>query len=590
MSLVAINNNETEERFNNRIISLSPEGACKITKPPYYHREYTNDIPKAKNADKGSWVNIAQRVGMTALPFLSLYKPFSFPISLAMGGLRTYTCASQLFAVIQSGNKEQIPYELLQTTIAVISLAGTIFAHPAGMLISTGHDLIKDVVRLIDHLQKGEHQQAMESCFSIINNALYLSLFLHGGLELAIASLAVQILLGLYNSRAEFMKGNYIEAVGHLGMSLVRGNQLAGQAQMLQFKWKLESAIAGSKKAESQKAVTNKEILLESKEKKNEKLSSQIKPKYNKELKEVLDKYGNTSDLVHALLLAADGGDLKSVKILVKNGVDVNAISNGSRCPLVAALSYPKIVKFLIASGANVNIKLSLGLTPLHYAAANSSRFESLRLLIKHGADVNAKDNANETPLYIGFRDEKTALFLLDHGADLYADNEKGWKPIHYAYRYGSINLLKELVKRGVSLKEFDPNGWGVLHYVVGNVNIPIQNRLELLKWLIDEQRINVDACAGWWRTHIPFAEGIDGAYTPFMLSLGTQDTLEIAEFLLSRGADINFTVYYHNSYDHPLISGTILDWAIIYKVYQGNHTKLINWLIKHGAKKKYPV
>jgi len=65
---------------------------------------------------------------------------------------------------------------------------------------------------------------------------LYLSLFLHGGLELAIASLAAQILLGLYNSRAEFMKGNYIEAVGHIGMALVRGNQLAGQAKMLQTK------------------------------------------------------------------------------------------------------------------------------------------------------------------------------------------------------------------------------------------------------------------------------------------------------------------------------------------------------------------
>ncbi len=235
MSLVA--------EANNRIIPPSLEDAHKISEPPYYHREYTNDVPKDKNADKGSWVNIAQRVGMTALPFLSLYKPLSFPISLAMGGLRTYSCASQLFAMIQSGNTEQIPYHVLQTTIAVIALAGTIFAHPVGMLITTGHDLITDVIRLTDHLRKGEYQQAMECCFSIINNALYLSLFLHGSLELAIASLAIQILLGLYSSRAEFLKGNYIEAIGQLGMSLVRGNQLVGQVKMLQMKWQLQNVI-----------------------------------------------------------------------------------------------------------------------------------------------------------------------------------------------------------------------------------------------------------------------------------------------------------------------------------------------------------
>ena len=209
------------------------------SEPIYYHREYKNDIPdvKSEESQENSWVDQCKRVALVALPFFSLYKPLSFPLSLAMGGLRTFTCVSQLLASIKSGNSEEIPYAMLQTAIAVIALAGTIFAHPLGMLISTAHDLIIETVHLIENLRKGEYQKAMENCFCIINNALYLALFLHGGLELTIASLAIQILIGLYYSQNEFRKGHYIEGVGHLLMSMVRGNQLAGQVKMLQTQW-----------------------------------------------------------------------------------------------------------------------------------------------------------------------------------------------------------------------------------------------------------------------------------------------------------------------------------------------------------------
>ena len=132
---------------------------------------------------------------------------------------------------------------MLQTSIAVIALAGTIFAHPLGMLISTGHDLIIEIVHLIEHLKNGEYQKAMEDCLGIINNALYLALFLHGGLEIGIASLAMQILIGLYHSQAEFKEGHYIEGTGHLLMSMVRGNQLGTNVKILQFQNKLRSVL-----------------------------------------------------------------------------------------------------------------------------------------------------------------------------------------------------------------------------------------------------------------------------------------------------------------------------------------------------------
>jgi phosphatidylserine/phosphatidylglycerophosphate/cardiolipin synthase-like enzyme len=230
-----------------------------ISEPSYYHREYKNDLPTAQ---ENSWVNTAQRVALTALPFVSLYKPLSFPLSLLTGGLRTYTSAAQLLEAIQAGEAKEIAFAMAQTAISVLALAGTIFAHPVGMLISTGNDLILEVVDLIQNLQKGEYEKAAINCLNIINNALYLALFLNGGIELTIVSLALQILIGVYHARGEFLKGNFIEAAGHLGMCLVRGSQIIEQAKMLQIQRALQaiqktSATTNVKKSTGVHAVTS---------------------------------------------------------------------------------------------------------------------------------------------------------------------------------------------------------------------------------------------------------------------------------------------------------------------------------------------
>jgi hypothetical protein len=214
--------------------SINP---VKVYDPIYYHREYKNDVAQEpKEESENTWVNICQRIGFAALPFFSLYKPLSFPLSLGMGGLRTYTSVTQLFESIKSGDTKNIPFEMMQVSISVIALAGTVFAHPLGMLISTGNDLVIEVCHLVHNLQVGEYKKAAENCLGIINNALYLSLFLHGGLELSIASLATQILIGLYHSQAEFRNGHYIEGAGHLLMSMTRGTQLSGQVKTLHLR------------------------------------------------------------------------------------------------------------------------------------------------------------------------------------------------------------------------------------------------------------------------------------------------------------------------------------------------------------------
>jgi hypothetical protein len=223
--------------------------------PSYFHREYYNDTrPKY---DK-TWLDQTKRIAITALPFaqaaLNSYKPASFALALGCGGMRVYTTSAQLLEAIKRGNAEEKAYCLFQTTIAVISLAGTIFAHPAGMLISTGHDLIIELSQLIQHLKNGDKKKAIESCLNIINSSLYFALFLHGGLEMTIASLAMQILIGLYRSQKEFKNEHWIEAVGHLGMSLVRGNQMTSQIHTLQ---KIKEIKAFTQKPQAEKHASS---------------------------------------------------------------------------------------------------------------------------------------------------------------------------------------------------------------------------------------------------------------------------------------------------------------------------------------------
>ena len=55
-------------------------------------------------------------------------------------------------------------------------------------------------------------------------------------------------------------------------------------------------------------------------------------------------------------------------------------------------------LKFLIASGADINTKNSEGKTPLNCACYND-KFNIVKILIENGADINTKNSESKTPL-----------------------------------------------------------------------------------------------------------------------------------------------------------------------------------------------
>ncbi len=130
-------------------------------------------------------------------------------------------------------------------------------------------------------------------------------------------------------------------------------------------------------------------------------------------------------------------GDLKKTKALLM--VHPALISRkysdyGTGLHLAAKRGQESIVKFLLASGAEVNAKNNDGETPLHNAAreVHARSEELVRCLLASGADVNAKDNKGRTPLRATVMDSVTRL-LLDRGADPNEKDTAGDAPLHWA-------------------------------------------------------------------------------------------------------------------------------------------------------------
>ena len=95
----------------------------QINEPTYQHREYKNDIADVKFQD--SWADPCKRIGFAVLPFISLYKPLRFPLSLTMGGMRTVTSVTHVIESLKGDQPKNIPVAVLQMGIAAIALAST---------------------------------------------------------------------------------------------------------------------------------------------------------------------------------------------------------------------------------------------------------------------------------------------------------------------------------------------------------------------------------------------------------------------------------------------------------------------------------
>lgn len=176
----------------------------------------------------------------------------------------------------------------------------------------------------------------------------------------------------------------------------------------------------------------------------------------------------------HALIAAADSGNVKDVQRALAFGVDVNASEpfavggqpdqerTAAAIIVAAEGGWEDVLDTLIQHGAEVNTTDSLGNTPLYYAT-QAGHLEAVRILLKKGADPNA-GSGEQTPLYhaAGRGRWRFVDLLLQHGAKV---NPIGAvPPLIYAAKAGHTQTIDRLLEHGADPGATDQEGYTALH------------------------------------------------------------------------------------------------------------------------------
>lgn len=143
-------------------------------------------------------------------------------------------------------------------------------------------------------------------------------------------------------------------------------------------------------------------------------------------IKNGVEVNGVTNNRVSALMAAAAVGNKKIIDLLLENSADLKAKDkNGNNLLMHSTFSdnYDNVAFFIKKFkdvGIDVNLTNKFGDTNLIAAAYLCSNTEILKLLLANGADINAQNKVGENPLFLPALAENLEVmkFLLDNGAD----------------------------------------------------------------------------------------------------------------------------------------------------------------------------
>jgi ankyrin repeat protein len=189
------------------------------------------------------------------------------------------------------------------------------------------------------------------------------------------------------------------------------------------------------------------------------------------------------------LILAAQAGRLDIIKLLVASGADVNARTTTETGGTVLGFALEgnnrEAVEYLIAHGAEIELRSRNGMTPLFYAAS-TGQDDMIQLLLSKGANLNVMGLSDSlgnylTPLMIaGIHDHpETLKLLVAKGAKVDKRNNVGATALMEIAKRPQPGILKLLIERGADVNARSTHGQTALMYAASN------GQLENIKLLL---------------------------------------------------------------------------------------------------------
>ncbi|XP_004602631.2 transient receptor potential cation channel subfamily A member 1 [Sorex araneus] len=244
----------------------------------------------------------------------------------------------------------------------------------------------------------------------------------------------------------------------------------------------------------------------------------------------MMDNYGNTP-----LHWAAGKNQVESVKFLLSKGANPNLRNNNMMAPLHLAVQglHNEVVKVLTEhSGTNVNLEGENGNTSVLIACARDNS-EALQILLKHGAKPCKSNKWGCFPIHqAAFSGAKNCLEIIlkygdEHGYPRqshinFVNNGKS-SPLHMAVQGGDLEMIKLCLDNGAKLDMMETGKCTALHFAA------TQGATEIVKLMISSYSGNID-----------IVNAVDGNQETLLHRASLFDHHELAEYLISMGADIN--------------------------------------------------
>ena len=200
------------------------------------------------------------------------------------------------------------------------------------------------------------------------------------------------------------------------------------------------------------------------------------------------------NDVAPPLYYASCAGLIRSVRLLIDKGVDINA-SGGSYGNALQAASwsgYIEIVRLLLDNGADVNAQGGYYGNALQ-AASRGGTIEIVRLLLDNRADINAQGGCYQNALQAAIRDSNIEIvrLLLENGADVNSRGGYYKNALQAAIIDSNIEIVRLLLDNRA-----DVNAWseGYSNAVQAAAEMPqwsqrarTGDRVKVFQMLLDE-------------------------------------------------------------------------------------------------------